>query len=142
MDGERAEEINKLRQDCGDLHQQNNHLNYLLSKYKQEIAEKEALIGRSLNDNDAELMSLRQQLDSKKNENAQLVSSMREVRNNFKEAENEWERRKREMLDRNSMLEVEARKYKDEYTRICEVLKSKINSAIDHVSYKKWYKHH
>lgn len=137
MDGERAEEINKLRQDCGDLHQQNNHLNYLLSKYKQEIAEKEALIGRSLNDNDAELMSLRQQLDSKKNENAQLVSSMREVRNNFKEAENEWERRKREMLDRNSMLEVEARKYKDEYTRICEVLKSKINSAIDHVSYKK-----
>lgn len=84
MDGERAEEINKLRQDCGDLHQQNNHLNYLLSKYKQEIAEKEAMIGRSLNDNDAELMSLRQQLDSKKNENAQLISSMREVRSNFK----------------------------------------------------------
>jgi hypothetical protein len=41
------------------------------------------------------------------------------------------------MLDRNSMLEAEARKYKDEYTRICEVLKSKINNAIDHVSYKK-----
>ena len=35
LDGERSEELNKLRQDCGDLHQQNNHLNFLLSKYKQ-----------------------------------------------------------------------------------------------------------
>jgi hypothetical protein len=35
------------------------------------------------------------------------------------------------------MLETEARKYKDEYIRICEVLKSKINNAIDNVSFKK-----
>lgn len=95
------------------------------------------MIGRSLGDNDAELMSLRQQLDAKKTEISQLAASMREMRANFKEAENQWERRKREILDRNSMLEAEARKYKDEYTRICEVLKSKINTAIDHVSYKK-----
>ena len=95
------------------------------------------MIGRSMSDNDNELMTLRQQLDSKKNENAQLAANMREVRSNFKENEGEWERRKRELVDRNNMVEVEARKYKEEYTRICDVLKNKINSAIDHVSYKK-----
>ncbi len=62
LDGERGDEIGKLRQDCSDLHQQNNHLNYLLSKLKQELAEKDSLIGRSLNDNDAEVVALKQQL--------------------------------------------------------------------------------
>jgi hypothetical protein len=44
------------------LHQQNTHLTYLLSKVKQELAEKDSLIGRSLNDNDAELNAIKQQL--------------------------------------------------------------------------------
>ena len=77
LDGERTEEISKLRQDCGDLSQQNNHINFLLNKYKQEIAEKDSMIGRSMNDNDNELMTLRQQLDSKKSENTQLATNMR-----------------------------------------------------------------
>ena len=42
------------------------------------------MIGRSLNDNDAEVMNLRQQLESKKSENSQLAASMREMRSNFK----------------------------------------------------------
>jgi len=42
------------------------------------------MIGRSLNDNDAELNSLRQQLEQKKNENAQLTSTVREIRSNWK----------------------------------------------------------
>jgi len=42
------------------------------------------MIGRSLNDNDAELNSLRQQLEQKKNENAQLASTVREIRSNWK----------------------------------------------------------
>jgi hypothetical protein len=62
---------------------------------------------------------------------------VRETKANWKESEVDWERRKREMLDRQSVVESEARKYKDEYLRICEVLKSKINNAIDGVSYKK-----
>lgn len=82
-------------------------------------------------------MNLRQQLESKKSENSQLAASMREMRSNFKENENDWERRKRELLDRCSALEMESRKYKDDYARICEMLKSKINSTIDNVSYKK-----
>jgi K+/H+ antiporter YhaU regulatory subunit KhtT len=53
LDAEKAEEVAKLRQDSADLSQQNNHLNYLLSKLKQELAEKDNLIGRSLHDNDA-----------------------------------------------------------------------------------------
>ena len=77
LQGQKTEEVNKLRQDCGDLHQQNNHLNFLLAKYKQEVAEKDAMIGRSMNDNDAEVMNLRQQLESKKSENSQLAASMR-----------------------------------------------------------------
>ena len=44
------------------MHQQNNHLTFLLSKYKQEIAEKEAMVGRAMNENDTEVMTLKQQL--------------------------------------------------------------------------------
>lgn len=42
-----------------------------------ELAEKDSLIGRSFNDNDGELKLLRQQLESKKQENNQLQSSVR-----------------------------------------------------------------
>lgn len=48
-----------------------------------------------MHDNDAEIMTLRQQLEQKKTENSQLAASMRDLRGNFKEAENDWERRKR-----------------------------------------------
>jgi len=37
-----------------------------LNKVKQELSEKDNLIGRSLNDNDAELTTLKQQLEQKK----------------------------------------------------------------------------
>ncbi|MCB0370876.1 MAG: hypothetical protein KDD45_15995 [Bdellovibrionales bacterium] len=53
LDSDRAEEIAKLAQDCADLNQQNNQLNFLLTKYKQELADKDALIGRSRSDTDA-----------------------------------------------------------------------------------------
>lgn len=56
---------------------------------------------------------------------------------NWKESEGEWERKRRELVERVNAQENEARKYKEEYLRICEVLKSKINNAIDGVSYKK-----
>ncbi len=90
LEAEKAEEVNKLRQDCADMHQQNNHINYLLNKLKQELAEKDSLIGRSLSDNDGELTALRQQLEQKKNENSQLTVGIRDIRSNFKEAENDW----------------------------------------------------
>ena len=44
------------------MNQQLNQLNYLISKLKSEIAEKDNMIGRSLNDNDHELQVLRQQI--------------------------------------------------------------------------------
>ena len=38
------------------------------------------------------------------------------------------------------MLEVEARKYKEEYSRICDILKSKINDTINNtVGSRRWY---
>lgn len=100
LESEKNEEAGKLRQDCSDLHQQNNHLNYLLSKLKQELAEKDSLIGRSLSDNDAELVALKQQLELKRQENAQLTSNMRELKVNWKESEADWERKRRELVER------------------------------------------
>jgi len=44
------------------MSQQLNQLNYLISKLKGEIAEKDNMIGRSINDKEHELHSLRQQL--------------------------------------------------------------------------------
>jgi len=51
-----------LRQDCGDLHGQNNHLNHFLSKLKQEISDKDGLINRTMSSNDGELVALKQQI--------------------------------------------------------------------------------
>lgn len=44
------------------MQEQINQLNYILNKLKAELADKENLIGRSLNDNDGELRMLKQQL--------------------------------------------------------------------------------
>ena len=52
LEAERNEEISRLRQDNSDLSQQTNHLNYLISKLKSEISEKDNMIGRNYNDND------------------------------------------------------------------------------------------
>jgi len=72
--------MNRLRQDRSDLTEQVNQLNYILTKVKNELAEKDNMIGRSVSDNDSELKLLRQQLESKKQEINQLQSSLRETR--------------------------------------------------------------
>lgn len=127
--------MNKLKQDKGDMQEQINHLNYLLNKLKTELAEKDNMIGRSLNDNEGEVRMLRQQLENKKQENSQLQVQLRELRNDLKNAEAEGERKRRDLAERCYSLEAEARKYKEEYTRLADILKSKINSTIDNVSH-------
>lgn len=102
----------KLRQDKTDSQEQVNQLNYLLSKVKSDLAEKDSMIGRSVNGNDSELKLLKQQLESKKQENAQLVSSLRDARASLKEVENDGERKRRELAERCYSLETEARRYK------------------------------
>lgn len=55
----------------------------------------------------------------KKQENAQLASTVRDLRMSLKDAEGEGERKRRDLIERNNYLEGEARKYKDEYQRVC-----------------------
>lgn len=62
-----------------------NQLNYLISKLKSELADKDGMIGRSMSGNDSENKLLRQQLESKKQENAQLVASLRDTRASLKD---------------------------------------------------------
>ena len=45
-----------------------------------ELAEKDSLIGRSINDNDSDAKHIRQQLESKRQENYQLQSANRELK--------------------------------------------------------------
>lgn len=61
---------------------------------------------------------------------------MRDLRMSLKDAESDAERKRRDLVERCNFLEGEARKYKDEYQRICEILKSRINDTINNVSYK------
>lgn len=49
----------------------------------------------------------------------------------FKEQESDAERKRRDLVERANMFEAEARKYKEEYSRICEILKSRINDTIN-----------
>ena len=136
IEADRNEEVSRLRGDNSDLEHKLNQLNFLVNKYKGELAEKDSLLGRSHQDNDHEVGALRQQVELKKQENMQMSSTIRDLRMQLKEAESEWERRRREMVDRCNILDAESRKYKEEYHRICEVLKSKINDTINNVSYK------
>ncbi len=62
LQSEQSEQVDKYRQDNAQLQQQVNTLNYLVGKLKSEIAEKDMMLGRSTNDNDHELNSLRQQI--------------------------------------------------------------------------------
>ena len=47
-------------------------MNYLLSKVKSELADKDNLIGRSMTGNDSEMRMLKQQIDAKNKEIGQL----------------------------------------------------------------------
>lgn len=49
----------------------------------------------------------------------------------MKMIEGESEKKRREWVDRSNMFEAEARKYKEEYSKICDILKSKINETIN-----------
>lgn len=48
------------------MSQQLNQLSYLVSKLKSEISEKDNMIGRSYNDKEQEIHSLRQQIENKR----------------------------------------------------------------------------
>lgn len=104
LEGEIEDETNKLRQDSTDLQEQVNQLNYIISKLKAELAEKDSLIGRSLNSNDGELKTLRQQLESKKQENAQLQGNVRDLRLTLKDVEADGERKRRDLVEQNRWL--------------------------------------
>ena len=66
-----------MRQEHTEMQEQINHLNYLLNKLKQELADKDNMIGRSLHDTEGEAKMLRQQLEHKKQENSQLQGQLR-----------------------------------------------------------------
>jgi chromosome segregation ATPase len=71
-----------------------------------ELAEKDSMIGRSVNSNDGELKMLRQQLEGKKQEIAALQSTIRDLRMALKDAEAEGERKRKELADRCYGLET------------------------------------
>ena len=82
---------------------------------------------------------LRQQLEMKKQELFQASKSLSNMQMMMKEQESENERKRRELVDRANMFEGEARKYKEEYSRICDILKSKINDTINNtVGQRRW----
>lgn len=88
-------------------------MNYLISKLKSEISEKDNVLGRNYNDNDHEIQTLKQQLEMKKQEIAQMSSTIRDLRVSLKDAEGDGERKRRDLMERCNFLEGEARKYKE-----------------------------
>ena len=81
-----------------------NQLNYLLSKVKNELADKDNYIGRSVTGNDSEMKMLKQQLETKTKENGQLQFSLKEMRARMGEIEAEADRKRRELSERNYAL--------------------------------------
>lgn len=51
IESEKFDELNRLREDNNAMSQQINQLNFLISKLKSEIADKDNLLGRSMNNN-------------------------------------------------------------------------------------------
>ena len=56
---------------------------------------------------------MKQQVEVKKQENAQLSSTIRDLRVSLKDAESEGERKRRDLVERCNFMEGEARKYKE-----------------------------
>ena len=56
----------------------------------------------------------------------------------MKMIESDSEKKRREWMERANMFEAEARKYKDEYSKICDILKSKINDTINSAVVRRW----
>jgi uncharacterized protein involved in exopolysaccharide biosynthesis len=108
----------------------------LVSKLKNEMAEKDNMLGRNHTNNDNELQTMKQQIEAKRQENNQLNAAIRDMRMSMKDNEGEAEKKRRDLVEKCNFLEGESRKYKDEYQRICEILKTRINDTINTVSYK------
>ena len=60
--------------------------------------------------------------------------SLKEAKSAIKDVENDAERKRRELSERCYAMEDEARRYKQEYNRLAQMLKAKINSTIDNVN--------
>ena len=60
--------------------------------------------------------------------------SLKDMRARVGEVEADSERKRRDLADRCYSFENESRRYKEEYARLADMLKSKINSTIDNVS--------
>ena len=56
------------------------------------------------------------------------------MRARVSEVEADSDRKRRDLADRCYGFENESRRYKEEYARLADMLKSKINSTIDNVS--------
>lgn len=104
LEADKNEEITRLRSDNGDQEAKINQLNFLVGKYKSDLADKENMIGRSYHDNGHEISGLKEQIEMKKQENIQLSGTIRDLRMQLKESESEWERRRRELVDRCNIL--------------------------------------
>ena len=81
-----------------------------------------------------EVIVLRELVELKNQENMQMCSTITSLRMQLKEAESQWQKRELELVEHCTVLESDYRKYKEEYGRICEVLKSKINDTINRTS--------
>ena len=75
--------------------EQISQLNYLVSKLKGQLGEKDNMIGRSASGSDSEVKMLRQQLQAKKQENVELQSALKDMRANLKNLEVDYERKRR-----------------------------------------------
>ena len=87
MEREFEDENGKLRQDKSDHMEQVTQLNYLLSKARNELADKDMHIDRSITGNDSELKTLKSQLELKNKEIGTLQMSLKDMRARMGEME-------------------------------------------------------
>ena len=85
----------QMRQDRENHGEQINQLTYMLTKVKGELSDKDNYIGKSMSGNDSELQLLKQQVDNKNKENAQLQMTVRELRTRMSDFEGESDRKRR-----------------------------------------------
>ena len=72
-------------------------------------------------------------MEAKRREIDQLSQTVKELRDAAKDQAAEFERKRNEISDKASFFESEARRYKEENTRIYDTLKAKINETISTV---------
>lgn len=121
---------NKYKQELSDVQNQFTQVEIMVSKYRNELGNKDNIIARLEADLTEMAKSIQKQKEISKNE---MENSLREFSNEKRYLEDSIDQQKRKLMEMESIIsqqETEFSRVKADYERICNMLQNNINKTI------------